>query len=304
VIVTRERRVHFRRSPTAALRAAERRFGILARDIRPNAQNGRLHLATHGTGRCDSLDNLHTRSPEGRMATVALPATARRNDRLFYSGMALAAALTVLVGFAPSYYLRGYFGAPAVSPVLHVHGLLFTGWIVLFVVQTALVAARRVALHRRLGVAGAGLAAAMVVMGVTAAIDAVHRGAAPVGVSPLSFLIIPLGDMALFAGFVGAAVWLRRRAEAHKRLMLLGTISILTAAVARWPGVLALGPPAFFLLTDLFILAGVIYDRRSRGRVHPVYIWGGLLIVVSQPLRLVLSGTEAWLAFARFITGG
>jgi hypothetical protein len=238
------------------------------------------------------------------MATVALPATARRNDRLFYSGMALAAALTVLVGFAPSYYLRGYFGAPALSPVLHVHGLLFTGWIVLFVVQTALVAARRVALHRTLGVAGAALAGAMVVAGVMAAIDAVHRGAAPAGVPPLSFLIIPLGDIALFGGFVATALWWRRRPETHKRLMLLATISILTAAVARWPGVLPLGPLAFFAITDLFIVAGVIYDRWSRGRVHPAYIWGGLLIVLSQPLRLVLSGTEAWLTVARWMTGG
>jgi hypothetical protein len=238
------------------------------------------------------------------MATVALPATTRRHDRLFYSGMALAAALTVLVGFAPSYYLRGYFGSPALSPVLHVHGLLFTGWIVLFVVQTALVAARRVALHRTLGVAGAALAAAMVVAGVMAAIDAVHRGAAPAGVPPLSFLIIPLGDIALFGGFVATALWWRRRPETHKRLMLLATISILTAAVARWPGVLPLGPLAFFAITDLFIVAGVIYDRWSRGRVHPAYIWGGLLIVLSQPLRLVLSGTEAWLTVARWMTGG
>lgn len=49
-------------------------------------------------------------------------------------------------------------------------------------------------------------------------------------------------------------------------------------------------------------MAGVLYDRWSRGRMHPVYVWGGLLIVVMQPLRLVLSGTEAWLSFAHWLT--
>ena len=238
------------------------------------------------------------------MATVAAaPATGRRNDRVFYTGMAVAMALAVFVGFAPTYYLKGYFASPALSSILHVHGLLFTSWIVLMLVQTTLVAARRTPVHRRLGVAGAALAAVLVGVGIATAIDAAQRGAAPTGIPPLAFLIIPFGDMVLFAVLVGAAVWYRRQPETHKRLMVLGTIAILTAAIARWPGVLPLGPLVFFALTDLFIVAGAVYDKWSRGRVHPAYIWGGLLIVVSQPLRLVLSGTEAWQAFARTLTG-
>jgi hypothetical protein len=237
------------------------------------------------------------------MTTVAPPATARHTDRLFYSGMALAAVLTVVVGFAPSYYLKGYFGAPALSTVLHVHGLLFTGWIVLFVVQTALVAARRTPVHRQLGVAGAGLAAAMVVVGVVTGIDAAQRGVAVPGVPALSFLIVPLGDVAIFAALVAAALWWRRQPEMHKRLMLLATISILPAAIARWPGVLPLGPVAFYGIADLFIVVAIAYDLWTRGRVHPAYVWGGLLVVLSQPLRIAVSGTEAWLAVARFLTG-
>ena len=85
--------------------------------------------------------------------------------------------------------------------------------------------------------------------------------------------------------------------------MLLATINLVTAAIARWPGVFALAPIGFFGLTDLFIVALAIWDLRARGRLHRVTLWGGLLVVVSQPLRLMISSTEGWLAFARWATG-
>ena len=109
--------------------------------------------------------------------------------------------------------------------------------------------------------------------------------------------------MLLFALFVGLAIAMRRNTQTHKRCMLLATVNLATAAIARWPGVLSLGPPAFFGLTDLFLVPLAIRDVRSRGRLHPVTLWGGLVIIVSQPLRLVVSGTDSWLAFARWATG-
>jgi len=237
-------------------------------------------------------------------------AAAGAYDRVFYSGMAIAMAAIVFVGFAPTYYLRGVSGSPpptvsgatTLSPLAHLHGALFTGWVVLFIVQTALVAASRVKVHRRLGVAGAVLAAAMVVVGATTAIASAARGAAPPGADPLAFLAIPLFDMVLFPAFVGAALWHRRNREAHKRLMLLAYVSILTAAVARWPGVLPYGPLVFFGLTFVLIVVGACYDLASRHRVHPVYIWGGALLVASVPVRLMVSGTTAWRRFAEFLT--
>ncbi len=232
-----------------------------------------------------------------------------RYDRLFYSGMAVAMSLTVFAGFAPTYYLRTYFGAtPTVSgsttlsPLLHLHGLLFTGWVLLFIVQTALVANHRVGIHRRLGVAGAVLAAAMIVIGVSTAIAAAAQAAAPPGVDALQFLAIPLTDMVLFATFVGAALWQRRNKEAHKRLMLLAYMSIIVAAVARLPGVAPLGPLVFFGLALLFLVAGVAYDWASRRRVHAAYLWGGALLVASVPLRLMISATATWRAVAEFLT--
>jgi hypothetical protein len=101
---------------------------------------------------------------------------------------------------------------------------------------------------------------------------------------------------------VSAALWQRRQREAHKRLMLLAYISILAAAVARLPGVLPFGPLAFFGLTFVFLLIAVFYDLASRRQIHRVYIWGGALLVVSVPVRLMVSGSAAWTAIAEFVT--
>ena len=123
------------------------------------------------------------------------------------------------------------------------------------------------------------------------------------GVPPLSFLAIPLFDMLVFAILVGAGIYYRRRAETHKRLMTLGMIALTSAPIARlhFP-MFPPGPPTFFGLTDVFILVMLVYDLIIRRRPHPATIWGGLLIVASQPLRLMISGTSAWLAFAAWIT--
>ncbi|HXE80853.1 MAG TPA: hypothetical protein VNK41_08895 [Vicinamibacterales bacterium] len=230
-------------------------------------------------------------------------------DRLFYTGMAIVMAAVVFVGFSRTYYLpltgsgqlSTFSGLPP-TPLVHVHGALFTGWVLLFILQTALIASHRVRVHRRTGIAGAILATAMVVVGVQTAITAAGRGAAPPGVPPLSFLAIPLTDMLLFAGFVGTAVWQRGHREAHKRLMLLAYVSLMAAPVARLPGVMPLGPFGFFGLAFVFLVLGILYDWQSRRRVHPVYIWGGLVLVLSVPLRLLLSGTAAWQAVAAFLT--
>jgi hypothetical protein len=247
------------------------------------------------------------------MATITARVPARTvatasSDRVFYSSIAMVMALTVVIGFARTYYLRSYFGAPqsvtggtTISPLVHVHGILFTAWMVLFIVQTALIAARRVAIHRRLGIAAAMLAAGMVVVGTKTAIVAAGRGSAPPGIEPIVFLVVPLFDMLLFTGFVATALWRRRDKEAHKRLMLLAYVSIIVAAVARIPGMIVLGPLGFFAASFLFAVCGMVYDWRSRGRVHPVYKWGLAVLVLSVPLRLALSSTGAWHSFAAFL---
>ena len=249
------------------------------------------------------------------MPTIAVSTTVSRSvttgayDRVFYSSLAIAMALIVFVGFAPTYYLRAFHAAPVtvsgaatLSPLAHLHGALFSVWVLLFVTQTALIANHRIRIHQRLGVAGAVVATAMVVVGFRTAIASAARGGAPPGADPLVFLAVPLFDMVLFAMFVGTALWYRRNKEAHKRLMLLAYISIITAAVARLPGVLPYGPLVFFGLTFILLLVGVIYDLASRRRIHRAYVWGGALLVASVPVRLMIAGTDAWMRIAQFLT--
>lgn len=230
--------------------------------------------------------------------------TVRRRERLFYVGMAIAILLTVFAGFSRSYFLKAQFGTPPLSLLLHVHGLVFTSWILLFLAQTTLVAARRTDIHRRLGVLGGVLAALVVVLGTATAIIRVKQGATVPGVPPLSFLAIPLFDMVVFAILVSAGFYYRHRADVHKRLMTLATVALLPAPIARLPlAILQGGLPVIFGLADLFLIVVLAYDLAVWRRVHRATAWGGLVILASQPLRLIVSGTPAWMAIASWLTG-
>jgi hypothetical protein len=232
-------------------------------------------------------------------ATLAIE---RWKDRAFYTGMSVAVIATIFRGFARSYFLRSQYFSTPLAPIAKAHGAIFLSWTVLFLVQTVLVAQRRTDLHRRLGVVGAVLAGAMVVVGIAIAIVSLRYNFAHGNLGALSFFAIPIGDMVVFPMLVAAALASRRQTEMHKRLMLLATISVLDAAVARWPlAIMANGPVAFFAVTDLYIVAGVVFDVASRGRVHPAYLWGGLLIVGSQIARLAVWHTTGWIAFARML---
>ena len=229
------------------------------------------------------------------------------SEHLFFGAMSLAVLAAVCLGFARSFLLRPLFPELKVppEPFFLLHGVAFLAWFVLLVVQTTLVARGRVTLHRSTGVLGGVLATVMVVVGLTGAIIAARRpgGFLGIPVPPLRFLAVPFFDMVLFSSLIGCALALRRDSQTHKRLMLIGSISILAAAIARWPfGVLAGGPLLFFGLTDLFLVPLVVWDVTTRRRLHPATLWGGLSLVLSQPLRLFLSGTDGWLAFARWLT--
>lgn len=223
--------------------------------------------------------------------------------------LALAAAVLlpviVLAGFARTYYLRGLFDTPPLrSALVHLHGALMTAWVVLFIVQIWLVSARRVRTHQRLGIAGAALAVAVMVVGVWTAVAGAAFGNAPKGVPPLVFLVVPVMDMVVFAILLAAALSYRRRPEIHKRLMVLTAFNFLPPAVARiqLPFIQSAGLPAIFGIADGLLLVAVAYDTWRHRRLHPAMALGAILIVLSLPLRIALGGTAWWMRLATWAT--
>lgn len=242
------------------------------------------------------------------MAVVAETLThrdsTRMRERMFYTTMALAILIVIFVGFSRTFYLRPYYFPERLIPLLIVHGTIFSSWIALFVTQTMLVATKNTRIHMKLGVAGLVIAPLMLLIGTyTALVRA--KGPSPLpDVNPLAFLTIPLGDMLIFGILFGAAYYYRNKLATHKRLMLLASIALLPAGVARWPihFIETGGPLVFYGLADLFIVPCLIFDIITRGKPHRATVLGGLLIIVSHPLRLIIGGTHAWIAFATWAT--
>jgi hypothetical protein len=230
---------------------------------------------------------------------------ARRGDRGIYIWAAVVAVIVVLAGFSRTYFAKSVFGTPELRPLLHLHGLVMTAWFTLFIVQVRLAATARIRVHRQLGVYGMVVAALVVVVGTITAISAARLGHAPPGAPPpLIFLAVPIGDMVFFASVVTAAFVLRRRPEYHKRLMVVATLGILTAAIARIPiGFIEKGGlPAFFLITDVILIAFVVADTLKHRRLHPAYAWGFGAALLSQAARVAVAGTPQWMEFARWVT--
>jgi len=236
-------------------------------------------------------------------------------ERRFYSGMSLLMLVSVLVGFARTYFLSPWFPEmahmrPPEPFFFYVHGVVFVAWILFAVLQPTLVAKRRVDLHRRIGWIGAGLAVAVVVVGTWGSLMAAARPGGFIGVPvpALRFLTVPLADLALFAAFATLAVVKRRDPQSHKRYMLLATIGLIDAAVVRWPlSDMGVSVGLLFtktdLLVDLFLVPMVVWDLVSRGRIHRATLIGGLAVIASQPLRVLISETDAWLRFATWAVG-
>jgi hypothetical protein len=230
----------------------------------------------------------------------ALPG--RRFDHFFFSAMALLMLATVFLGFARSYYLAGVFHAPLPSLIIHLHGAVFSCWILLLITQTSLVSAGRVDIHRLLGIAGFFLACLMVILGVLAATDSLVREAGPAGRDPKVFYIIPLTDMLIFATLIFFAFRARRNPTEHKRLVLVGTIALMIAAIARWPFAIVHRMPArAALFSYAFLAILVAYDLWSTRKVHRATIWAGAFLIFVQQIRMPIGKTAAWHAFATWI---
>jgi hypothetical protein len=180
-----------------------------------------------------------------------------------------------------------------------VHGLLFSCWVLLFIVQVGLVSAGRTDVHRRLGVIGMGMIAVMIPLGLFVGLRGVGRPlTAPPGVDPRSWLAVPLLDVPVFGGLIVTSLLKRRDPQTHKRLMLLAMVDMMRPSLGRLlpmfgaPGPVALTAPLLLLLPQ------IVRDVRTRGRIHPATLWGGLAIVAIVLPLPAFWASGWWLTFA------
>ncbi|WP_205481079.1 hypothetical protein [Sphingomonas arenae] len=245
------------------------------------------------------------------MATLALSPLERvTRERRFYTRMALFLAAVVFIGFAPSFYLRGYVSFPRPNPTLPpavmLHGLVFTAWMLLVVAQTQLIAANRRDLHMKLGLAGMAFAAALIPIMYLTAVWQVARANQPPFTDPLSWSIVPIAGIVPFALLLWLG-WSRRRdAQWHKRAMLSAAIlTVAGPAIGRLP----LAPPSLAGFTVQMILGLLLFvplflwDRRSLGRIHPATWTGFSLAAVTQILPSVLMALDVWAPIAARLPG-
>jgi hypothetical protein len=236
------------------------------------------------------------------LVTLAVGRRNRRWDNLFFSGVAGLILVAVFIGFAQTYYLAGMMRAQLPNLLVHVHGAVFSAWIVLLIVQTSLVAAGRVDIHRRLGLVGFGIACLMLLLGLMAATDELIRHDRPgdAGFDARAFYGVLVGGMLAFASLIYFGFRERLNPAAHKRLMLIATIAILDAAFTRWP-VPWHSLHRAELCSYMFLLLLAAYDLWSTGRIHRATLWGSLLLVVVEQARSPLGRTALWQGFAGWV---
>jgi hypothetical protein len=241
---------------------------------------------------------------------TTLTAASPRSATNFYLYMSLSCAVVAFLGFAPTYWMPIASKSLKVNPIVHVHGALFFSWSLYLVFQTWLASSGKITRHRSIGMVGVSFATAMTIFGTLVSINAMKQAAA-IGMRSegIAFSIVPLSGIAFFAITFTVAVVYVRKPDFHKRLMLLASISILDAAVARWfltflapPG--AVGPPPVAvaippaIVAWLLVVVAMIFDWRTRGRPHAVYAVGGTALLLIKLLNLPISSSEGWHAFA------
>ena len=229
---------------------------------------------------------------------IAAPLGRPHGSQRLYAGAALGVAALVFAGFAPSYYLRAFFNARHLTPLAHVHGVLMTGWIVLFATQATLIRKGHIAVHRRLGVFGAALAAAIVLVGSLTVAAAIQRRFPGIDVARFARIFIEFDGLSLwaFGALVLAAVLWRVRGDIHRRLMLCATVALLPPAVGRIAEHLLPGSDDWNLaiaaiVTSVFVLACALADTLRLGRVHAAMAWGAAsVLAVNLLTRLAQLG--------------
>jgi hypothetical protein len=244
------------------------------------------------------------------MASLAEQRIRVDNERKFFTGLAFALSLTAFVGFAPTYFLMGAMHGKPLPLLVHLHGMACTAWLLLLMTQTGLVMAGRRDLHRKLGLSALVVTAAILVLGLMVAFHSARNGRVNPGpFPPPTLLFYQFMTLASFGIFVVLGIANRTNAPAHKRLMMLASLSLILPALARIARMIHSAPlPANAnggnILSNLFLVALAAYDWKTRGRLHPVTLWGGLAFIAAEALRPIVGLSETWQNFASGLIGG
>ena len=216
-------------------------------------------------------------------AVASLPAGTRGSDRQLFVWAAAFLVACVFAGFARNYYLRVWLGTRVITPLVHLHGLLMSSWVALFVAQTWLIERGRISTHRRLGVLGVLLGVMAVASAATVPFAQVLRRAPDTPHRLLLFVAFDGVYLLIFAGLVTAALVLRRRGAVHKRLMLFATVALLPPAFGRITLYFSPNGSEFtvLLLMDAAALVCVALDTLRQRRLHPACAWGAALVLAA-----------------------
>lgn len=245
------------------------------------------------------------------MAELSLGAAQRSATGSFFLWMSVVLAAVIFGGFGISYFVPMVGGTlPELHALVHVHGFFYFSWMALLVVQSALINRRQVAVHRSLGMLGIAVAACMTSFG---AIVTVRTGAIQVAASdPTAYGIMYISLVSL-VGFV-ALFWLAIRnitdSAAHRRYVLLATIIFVMAGLNRiflalfgigFEGHLSYLPK--YLVVDVFIVALLLYDWRTLGRIHHATLVGGAANLVPQVLHVPIVDSSLFVGLTHWLAG-
>ena len=239
------------------------------------------------------------------MATHARSGLISARDDGFFLWGGLAMAAIIAAGFT-FFVIMGIssFSAP---PVVHAHAVIFFGWVTIYVLQTLLATRGSLALHRRLGWIGAGWLAMMAIVGPLVAIEAIRLGRAAPLYEPAFFLVMAPMMVWTFVALSTAAILMRRRTDWHKRLHFAGMAILTGPGVGRLLPMPLIMPHAAIVelvLVLMWPLAGMAWDLRKHGRVHPAWLWAVGAIIAVRILTNLIAYSPLGLSLFEAVTTG
>ncbi len=221
-----------------------------------------------------------------------------------YSAIVMAVLNVAAFSFQHAMGRSSFVASP---PLVHAHAITFFGWVTIYLAQNALASTGNIALHRRLGWIAAGWMVLMVVLGTSVTVAMEREGRVPFFFTPAYFLIMNPIAVLTFAGLGAAAIVLRRQTQWHRRLLYCGTATIMGPSFGRLLPVPFMIPWVgwgIFAAIMLFPLAGVIFDLRQRGKVHPAWWWGIGVMVAAQLSMDLIAYSPLGGAIYAFATAG